>query len=84
MHDPMNELAGLAAKARAETAPETDVTVTVLRRLRRMDASRADRPLALLTLGACIAAIVALMISLPLYLSASDPLTSFIEIASGF
>lgn len=79
----LQRLNALAAIARHESAPVVDVADDVLYRLRNLSVRVTyDRSLMWLTVGAVAAAAIVLVISMPYFTTAFDPLTTFFETAA--
>lgn len=75
--DALARIDALAAIARNEPAPGVDVVDDVLRRLRHTHA--VDRSMVWFTAAAAAAAAIVLVVSLPYFTGALDPLSTFIE-----
>jgi len=73
-------IAGIAARARMETAPRVEVSAAVFRRLRASAAVErsSDRPMYCLAAGALAAAAIVVMISMPYVSGTLDPLSEFL------
>lgn len=78
--DPLETIAGLAARARAERPPEVDVAAGVLRALRSGggEPEVKDRWLAWAAGAAAAAAVPALVLGVQLYQLLSDPLVTYV------
>ncbi len=81
LDDPLDQLEELAARARDESPPRTDVAGAVLRELRR-PGSADDRPLAWLAVASVAAAVVAGVFFVALYAAIADPLWTYFETAA--
>lgn len=77
---PLEDFASLARTATKEIVPQADVTAGVLGRIRNRRIS-IDRPLAVITFGAALAAITLAMSVYPILQNMMDPIETFMETA---
>jgi hypothetical protein len=77
--DVNKNISQLATRARDDTAPTVNVTGQVLRRL-RVQAPSSYRPLLVFTIVSMAAAVLAVVLSIGLYDSMSDPLWTMFQV----
>ena len=80
MADPLKILDDLSARARREDPPSIEVSSRVLLRLSR-EVPALPWPMALVASGTAVAALVVLIISLPLFEMLTDPWSVFFVMA---
>lgn len=71
----------LAAQARAEEAPELDVSQRVLYALRSARWSAADRPLTVFAVASAVVAVTVVLISVSMYSAAMEPFELLVQVA---
>ena len=81
MHDPLNQIERLAARARQEAPPPVNVTRQVIHRLETYPVRR-DWTLPLLTAGSLVAAAIITVIGVSIFNALTDPLAPLFEIAA--
>ena len=80
--DILDDIERLAVVANRDVPPATNVTASVMRRIRQDKSVIHEKPLVIFAMGSLAVAIAVLIVSLPSLAELTDPLNTFIQSSS--